>query len=405
MCTFRRILRFYRKKTKIMEKHIRQIALLIFKQITGSLLEEEERILNEWRNQDEKNEALYQKLTDSLLLEKEYHRLNQIKTERPLADMKARIKRHSMMKQIIRYGIAASILALFTLGSVMLYQQKEENKKLQKELYARKIQPGQTQATLVLSNGEAIRLDTDTQKNQEIIDRKKKVSAQLLAKTEKNLKPKTNQLITPKGGEFKIILEDSTEIWLNAESKLIYPETFGKDERRVVVQGEAYFKVKKNTDKPFFVETDGQLVKVYGTEFNIRSYKEDVNVYTTLVNGSISIRPQNGNHSELIITPNNQAVFRKTDETTKIRKVNTEVITCWKEGMFVFEEQNLEQIMQNLSRWYNFTYTFKDTNLKNIVFMGSINRYAEFDDVIEILEKSGGIHFNIKNRHIQISKK
>jgi len=388
-----------------MEKHIKQIASLIFKQLTGSLLEEEEQILTEWRNQDEKNEALYQKLTDCLFLEMEYQRLNQIKPERPLADMKARIKRHSLMKQVIRYGIAASILLLFSLGSIMLYQQNKENKLLQKELYARKIQPGQTQATLVLSNGETIRLDTDVQKNQEKINHKKKSSVQHLAKAEKNLKPKTNQLITPKGGEFRIILEDSTEIWLNAESKLIYPETFGKEERRVVVQGEAYFKVKKDTDKPFFVETDGQLVRVYGTEFNVRSYKEDANVYTTLVNGSISIRPKNGNHSELIITPDNQAVFRKTDETTNIRKVNTEIVTSWKEGMFVFEEQNLEQIMQTLSRWYNFTYTFKDNNLKNIVFMGSINRYAEFDDVIEILEKSGGIHFSINNRHIQIVKK
>ena len=124
-----------------------------------------------------------------------------------------------------------------------------------------------------------------------------------------------------------------------------------------------------------------------------------------MVSGSISIRPMNGNQGELIITPDNQAMFRKVDETTTIRKVNTEVITSWKDGMFVFEEQNLEQIMQTLSRWYNFTYIFNDEQLKYIVFMGSINRYAEFDDVIKILEMSGGIHFDINERHISISKR
>ena len=98
-------------------------------------------------------------------------------------------------------------------------------------------------------------------------------------------------------------------------------------------------------------------------------------------------------------------MFHKENETTAIRRVNTEMVTSWKEGMFVFEEQNLEQIMRSLSRWYDFNFTFKDASLKNIVFMGSINRYADFDDVIEILKKSGGINFTIDGREVLISKK
>lgn len=387
------------------QNDIKLVSALIYKQVIGKLEPDEAEMLNNWRQLNEANEILYQKLIDNENLEMEFNRLKQIKVERPLNDMKSRIKRRHKLVSFFRWGIAATILVLMVWGSIKLYNQQIENELLKKELCARKIQPGQTQATLVLSNGKSIDLGMNSTENQKkLVMQKQKLSAKLTNK-EKHKGAKNNLLITPKGGEFKIILEDSTEVWLNAESKLVYPEFFGKDERRVTVQGEAFFKVKKNLEKPFLVETDGQLLKVYGTEFNIRSYKEDKDVYTTLVSGSISIRPMNGNQGELIITPDNQAMFRKVDETTTIRKVNTEVITSWKDGMFVFEEQNLEQIMQTLSRWYNFTYIFNDEQLKNIVFMGSINRYAEFDDVIKILEMSGGIHFDINERHISISKR
>ena len=189
---------------------------------------------------NEANEILYQKLIDNENLEMEFNRLKQIKVERPLNDMKSRIKRRHKLVSFFRWGIAATILVLMVWGSIKLYNQQIENELLKKELCARKIQPGQTQATLVLSNGESIDLGMNSTENQKkLVMQKQKLSAKLTNK-EKHKGAKNNLLITPKGGEFKIILEDSTEVWLNAESKLIYPEFFGKDEI------EFYYKLDEN---------------------------------------------------------------------------------------------------------------------------------------------------------------
>ena len=237
-------------------------------------------------------------------------------------------------------------------------------------------------------------MGADQEKNQVAIQQIRTVS-----KKEKIL----NNLTTPRGGEFKITLEDGTQVWLNAESQLIYPDTFSANERRVILKGEAYFEVVKDEQKPFYVESNGQVVRVYGTEFNVRSYEEDADIYTTLVSGRVSLQSMNGNEAELILTPGKQAVFDKRQQSTSVRPVDTQVVTSWRRGMFVFEEQNLEQIMRDLSRWYNFSYEFKDTSLRETVFMGSVPRYGDFNEILEILEKSGGVKFRVKDRVVIIS--
>ncbi|MEY8685388.1 FecR family protein [Bacteroides sp. AN502(2024)] len=393
------------------EENIKRIAVLIGRELTGQLTEYEHGMLDEWRRQSDKNEQLYQRLTDKERLAREYRLMKSVGIERPLADMKGRIARLAVRPERTKYifrlwaGVAA-IALLILVWKVNGWIHHSASVEEEELLQAVEIRPGQTQATLILSTGENLTLDSDTlitsQKKALSSVQAQAVSASTVGEVEK---VKANILITPRGGEFKIVLEDGTEVWLNAESRLTYPETFGSEERRVSVQGEAYFKVHKDAEKPFYIETDGQLIRVYGTEFNVRSYEEDEAVCTTLVEGSISIRPVGTGQGELILAPNHQSLFNKKDATASLRTVNPEVFVSWKNGMFVFEEQNLEQIMCTLSRWYNFTYTFKDESLKATVFMGSIPRYAEFDDVIRILEKSGGIKLEMKGPNIILSKR
>lgn len=178
-------------------------------------------------------------------------------------------------------------------------------------------------------------------------------------------------------------------MWLNAESQLIYPENFTDKERRVTVNGEAYFKVKKDSLRPFYVESAGMEVRVYGTEFNINAYAEDENVYTTLVSGSIALKPLHDTQAELVLTPGHQAIFQKDERSTFVRPVDTRAVTSWHEGRFSFEEQTLDQIMLTLSRWYNFDYEITDNRLAKTVFKGSAPRYSELSEVLSILEKSG----------------
>jgi ferric-dicitrate binding protein FerR (iron transport regulator) len=214
-----------------------------------------------------------------------------------------------------------------------------------------------------------------------------------------------NNLATPRGGEFKVTLEDGTEVWLNAETTLRYPDTFDGNERRVEVSGEAYFKVAHDSSKPFYVVSGKQEVRVYGTEFNIHAYPDEADIYTSLVTGSISLKPVVGNGSELMLTPGHQAVFSNADASAKVRTVDTDIVTSWRSGTFVFEGQNLDQIMKTLSRWYNFEYEFTDRSLAHTEFMGSIPRYGNFGEVIEIFNRMGGISLHQYGHKVIVSPK
>jgi ferric-dicitrate binding protein FerR (iron transport regulator) len=198
-------------------------------------------------------------------------------------------------------------------------------------------------------------------------------------------------------------LEDSTEVWLNAASRLTYPESFDGQERRVSLEGEAYFKVAKDATKPFIVLSGSQEVRVYGTEFNVCAYSDEKDIRTTLVEGSISLRPINGNHSELMLTPGKQAIFDKSEETARVVSVDTEVITSWRTGVFVFEGQTMEQIIHALSRWYDFEYEFKDAATAQTIFMGSIPKYSSFDDVCDIFHKLGGVKLRQEGHKVIIT--
>lgn len=381
---------------------IEEISQLIYRQIVGmELTDEEQQRLDQWRRQDARNEATYQRLVDEQFRELENRRLQLVDVERPLREMKTRIGNTHKQITIHRWTTYAAIalaLVAVTFAAWSYYRAAQNplhwNEATMRAWYADQIHPGQSQATLTMDDGSTLQVSSEQQVADEL--------SKHPATTQPTATPRLNTLKTPRGGEFKITLEDGTEVWLNADSKLTYPETFGADKRMVTLQGEAYFKVAKDSLKPFFVETDGPAVRVYGTEFNICAYEEDRRNYTTLVTGSIGLLPGDGTNAELKLTPGSQAQYDKQSDNTFVQTVNADVVTSWRKGVFVFEEFSLEQIMQTLSRWYDFTYEFRTPELKETVFMGSISRYADFKDVLEILEKSGKLHLRLDGRHVTI---
>lgn len=380
----------------------RHIVLLIYKQIIGCLTPEEEGELDEWRKADERNEALFRRLTDASFLEREFRRLNVVDPARPQADMQARIRQGAAPKRrrarLVALVAATAAAAMLCIGYFVHERPLPENGRLsiERQLAEARITAGKTQAVLTLANGKKVSLDDDAERNRSLIAQQKKGKPDAR-------KTRINQLATPRGGEFKIVLEDSTVVWLNAESKLVYPDNFNADERRVAVTGEAYFEVAKDSLRPFYVESGDMTVRVYGTEFNVNAYAEDNRIYTTLVSGSIALQPQGGGKGELVLTPGHQAVFHKEDCTVNVRSVDAPAVTSWHEGRFTFEEQTLGQIMRTLSRWYDFDYAFEDARLAGIIFKGSAPRYAELSEVLYILESSGGIGFRVENRKIIIT--
>lgn len=379
------------------------ISWLICKQMIGTITEEEQQVLAEWRKQNKYNEAAYQRLLDTDRQTLEHRRSKLTDYRRPLDDMKRRlgldesVTEEPRAQSVMIYKLisaAAVVLLLFGAAYYWRHAQTEPQKAEQPVVAKTEITPGHTQAILSLDNGKQIELGADEQFNTKAI-----------AEVVKGEAIAFKNLTTPRGGEFKVVLEDGTEVWLNADSKLRYPESFEGNERRVEVTGEAYFKVAKITEKPFYVVSGGQEIRVYGTEFNVHAYADESTIFTTLVEGSISLRPVNGNKSELMLTPGKQAVFNKDDASATVRKVDTEVVTSWRSGVFVFEDQTLAQIMRTLGRWYDFEYEFADQKVASTLFMGSIPRYGSFAEVVEIFQKMGGIQLHQRGRKVVVSSK
>lgn len=387
-------------------EYTEEIARLILRRISGTIGEEEAKLLDDWRNADPANEVTYRRLLDSAFLEREWRRMKSVDVARPLADMQAKIRRdntHRLVNVWKYAGIAAAVVIGFIVGGVVFFRHDpqlplavEGTGEQETALYASQIHPGETKATLTTDDGQVINLGADTAGNEKAMKKRREREKPVGV-------PRLNHLVTPRGGEFEITLEDGTKVWLNAESQLSYPDTFRSDERRVILKGEAYFRVARNEEKPFYVESDGQLVRVYGTEFNIRTYEEDAAVYTTLISGSVALQAAGKLNAELFLTPGRQAVFDKKEASAFVRTVDTEVVTGWRRGLFVFEEQNLGQIMAALARWYNFDYEFTDNVLSETVFMGSVPRYGDFNEVLEILEKSGGVKFRMNGKTVTVS--
>ncbi|MDE5988662.1 MAG: FecR domain-containing protein [Duncaniella sp.] len=380
------------------------IKQLLYRHAIGITTPEEERALIEWADGNQQRLALLQRLADPDYIADRIGRREMIPVERPMADMRRRISRTRRLTAV--RAIAASVTLLLTLASTFIIYiyvshpaadapMSVSTATPQPAIDIAGIHPGTTHAKLTLASDTTLELSaTDT-----IC-----VASSILRSGSCDInRPAELCLDVPRGAEFKIILEDSTQVWLNSESTLRYPEVFSPTERRVQVSGEAYFSVAKDENRPFYVETGEQTVRVYGTEFNVRDYADAPCVYTTLERGSIAITRSGLNSGEVMLSAGHQACLSRSDNTLNLRVVNPAVITSWRHGRFVFEEQPLASIMRDLSRWYDFSYEFADPQLEQIVFMGSIPRYADFATAISIIEKSGGLRFTTQGDKVVIS--
>lgn len=381
------------------------LPLLLCKYLAGELTDEERVKLEAWRKESQANERVFRHLTDSSWLNKQLNIRRMIDYRRPLADAKARllpVRHGGLWRQPARWAAAAAVAAVvITVAALTLWDKPADDAATpeQPSMAQTLIAPGHVQATLTLPSGATQSL-TASDAGKPLATRSACRPPEAQA-TEPEEAPRV--LATPRGGEFCVVLEDGSEVWLNADTRLTYPEAFHGQERRVELSGEAYFKVANDPDRPFYVVSGGQEVRVYGTEFNIHAYQDEPLIQTTLVEGSISLRPINAGQRELMLTPGHQAVYDKDKATASLHTVDTEIVTSWRTGAFVFEDQTLEQIMHTLSRWYDFDYEFSDEQTASTVFMGSIPRYGTFSEVCDIFHKIGGIQLRQQGRKVYIA--
>lgn len=321
------------------------------------------------------------------------------------------IKRFLPLRKIA--GWAAIILMVASLG--FYFNSSSIKPDISGNKQVNDVAPGGNKAFLTLADGRKISL-TDAA-NGELVKQegliiKKTADGQLIytvaetANEGAGASRSFNTIETPKGGKYQINLPDGTRVWLNAASSLRYPTQFKGETRTVELAGEGYFEVAKLKDKearhvPFVVKSREQEVEVLGTHFNINSYQDEIDVKTTLIEGAVKVikDKQNalGMRNEVILKPGEQSQL--TEKLLNVKHVDAEAVLAWKDGDFLFDEEDLKSIMRKVSRWYDVEVSYKG-EFDNMKFGGLISRAKNISSVLGIMESTGRIHFVIEGKRV-----
>ncbi len=334
------------------------------------------------------------------------------------ADSRVQEARYGVKKidpsfSLIRLSLAiASVAAILILLFTSVFN---PNFKSQSELGAEivvnneRVLPGGKHAKIILPNGktldlEILNVDSVVKLNGYSIKKKCDGSIVHLIDADFDYKKNIyNTIVTPKGGEFSLVLSDGSRVHLNADSKLQYPVEFVGDSRQVMLEGEGYFEIAKKTKvgkkQPFIVRTGNQSVEVLGTVFNINSYSRIIQ--TTLIEGAVKIRY--GSHGSRIIKPNQQSNFIVDSGYIEVHEVDPYYVINWKNGMFAFEDASIYEVMNAIGRWYNVDIQFEE-NLHQIHFSGTMSRTEDISKVLRTIELTGEVKFKRTGRRILVMK-
>ncbi|TKC57126.1 DUF4974 domain-containing protein [Pedobacter hiemivivus] len=317
-----------------------------------------------------------------------------------------------------RIAIAAAIASIIFSVTLFYYKQKTSTNQPVKIAYQNDIAPGKNGATLTLSSGKKIYLSDfqdGTIASESGVSITKDSIGQLIYTINRNTSSGkgVNTLETSKGEQSQVRLPDGSTVYLNAASSLSYPANFTEHPyRKVKLSGEAYFEVAKDKAHPFIVQTKGQQVQVLGTHFNINAYPDETAIKTTLLEGSVSVTllSASGNRkgitagepvtskSKIILKPGQQSILAQTEQLN-ISQVDAQAEVAWKNGEFVFERENIKSIMRKISRWYNVEIIYEGDVEKKALW-GSISRYSNVKNVLEMLSVTGAVAFEIRDQTI-----
>lgn len=384
----------------------RKIIELISRKIAYGLTDCEEMALGEWRKSSAHNEELYVRLTDPDHLTGYERKLAKIDTNRYWQSIESRIRPRRMIR--MRWVAAAVAMVVVAVGSTLIwqtgfYKHQEEMVIAEKE----EIHPGTQKATLVLAGGQQVDLGEMKGKTMDV-DGIEVSGERAVVKEDAGASGEGtswNKIITPRGGEYNLVLNDGTVVYINSESQLEFPAKFNGKQRVVRLRGEAYFQVAKAEKRPFIVETEGMDVRVTGTEFNVKAYPDERLVQTTLVNGKVNIAAGNGKQQCCELYPSQQAELNLSGNNLSVKEVDISSYIAWKNGQFVFKGTRLEEIMATLARWYDFEVSYSDESIKDLVFAGRLNRMESVTPILDIMRLTQKVHIEVKGKIIILSAK
>jgi len=319
-------------------------------------------------------------------------------------------------RTIPRYGLAAAAAVLLLAGPAIYISRFVHPHVAPKASFVSKAvlddaPPGGSRATLTLAGGQQIVLDSSrngelaTQGNSRI-RKLREGELTYTAETGNTTDPGgLNTLSTPRGGQYALTLSDGTKVWLNAASSITFPASFRGKQRTVSVTGEVYLEVAKSRDRPFEVSLPGgQLVQVLGTAFDINAYADEPVVNTTLVEGSVRVVRSPSATGGVILRPGQQAVLPQTgpDSDMHVREAHSiEQTLAWKNGYFAFDNTSVEDILRQVSRWYDLDVVYLGEK-PDKHYKGKIPLDLNASTILRIIGASG-VHFTIKGKKIEVN--
>lgn len=377
-----------------------KIELIIVKFLNNEASHEDLVTLDFWLRH-EKNKATFNQFVKTEYLT--MASMDEFDLEKAKLSIKKKIKtnkRTQSIKQFTRYAAAAIIIGFISIPFFI----KNANINLNNTpaISNGLIKSGTNKATLTLNNGKEIPLHEGETYSSDYLNSD---GTNLIYNKKVNDQPKEiayNYLTIPRGGQYALVLPDGTKVWINSDSKIKYPTRFVKGKPRQVelVYGEAYFEVtpsNENEGSKFMVHSRTQDIEVLGTKFNIKAYLDEYSIYTTLVEGSITVSSQG--ETELL-TPNHQSIINIGSSKITITDANIPESIAWKDGIFSFKNMPLKQMMKILSRWYNTEVTFSNPEIELIEFTGVLGKDQNIEDILSIITNSNNIAYEIKNNTI-----
>lgn len=375
---------------------------LIRKRIDGCLTDEEGQRLEQWIDGDEGRRRFVERACR--YYERELPVVDEPRISKAWQVFIREQKEKRRQQLLVRWSWSAAVSMLLVLGTWFWWQRPVVSQS-GGDMPGQEISIGTYQARLFTSDGNRIDITSDY-KERVIIDQNVNV---LLDST--SLSYVGNEVAgdmlyhtieVPRGGEFHLTLSDGSRVWLNAESKLTYPLIFGKAERKVHLEGEAYFEVEPGKGS-FVVEAGSMDVWVLGTAFNVNAYEDEETVRTTLVRGKVKVVVEKDTLHRVLV-PGEQAMLNRSTGKLEVEKVNTSLYIQWMKGQFVFRDAPLSDIMRTLARWYQMEYEFTDPKLESLCFYGVINRFERVENLLEQFEKTGKVKFEYNGNKVIIKK-
>lgn len=392
----------------------REIEDLIVKFVNRNISFEEEKVLNNWLNNPNNEQiftnyvqvhyAITSQSMNELYLKQSKEKLILNEEEKEVVVLhsnKRSVSKSFNIKPYLKYAAAVIIVGALSTFFMLREVAPVDEIKITYINNESIILPGTNKAILTLENGSDVELKGDTPYEATGV---KSTGSEIVYNSEEKgqVKIQYNYLTIPRGGFFFVQLSDGTKVWLNSESQLKYPKSFVSGRAREVelIYGEAYFEVSPSSlhsGSTFKVINSAQAVEVLGTEFNIKAYKDEVNVYTTLVEGLVSINTGKGASN---LKPKQQSVVNKGSKNMSIQYVDVDSEISWKNGVFSFKGKTLKEIMQTISRWYDVNVIFENKNLENLKFKGVINKNKDIEEILSIMKSNTINNYEIQNNTI-----